>query len=175
MTRLHRMALPMALAVLAAACDAPERARTEAEAEGTAALAETGEAEEELIPINQSGVRGSARVTRDDDEAVVAVRVGGLRPGERYAANVHQGRCAAGGALILPLGRLTAGQDSVASSRMRVSGASLPEGTDLFVQVYGPDDRPVACADVAGGDEPPVTDEPQTDEASEASDSMEGN
>lgn len=118
------------------------------------ALQDTSELEQlapepgDLIPINQSNVRGRATLTPDDAGARVEVRGEGLEPGESYTAHVHEGRCAEGGPIRLPLGRMTASAEGTGSLRMRVDADRLPADADLFVQIHAPDDAPVACADI---------------------------
>lgn len=157
MTRPSSLAGAALLAALLpiTACDVepdPEPAPGEQEAVVEPRTAEAGA--DRVIPVERSGVRGSAGLERDGQDAVIRLRLEGLEPGASYSAAVHEGRCAAGGALTLPIGRITAAADSAGSTRMRVSADQLPEA-ELFIQVYGPGDRPVACADIAADDNGP--------------------
>lgn len=45
-------------------------------------------------PAAYRGIAGSARVTRDAAGTVVAIRLRGLVPGDRYVAHLHTGSCA---------------------------------------------------------------------------------
>jgi hypothetical protein len=100
-----------------------------------------------LAPLNRSDVNGTAVVHREGGEAAVRLDVEGLEPGARYAAHVHEGRCATGGPIRLPLGRITADEDGAGAIRMRVDTSRLPR-SDLFIQLHAPGGAPVACADV---------------------------
>lgn len=145
----------LAVALVLGGCDAGE----EAERAGPEAPADTagstGIAPEPmpggaaLTAIDSSEVRGTAQVAREGAEVVVRLHVEGLEPGQRYAAHVHEGRCATGGPIRLPLGRIIADEDGGGALRMRVAGDRLPE-TGLFVQVHASTGQPVACADVDG-------------------------
>jgi hypothetical protein len=102
----------------------------------------------DLIPINQSGVRGRATLSAEGDGGRAEVEGEGLEPGESYTAHVHEGRCADGGPVRLPLGRMTASTEGTGSLRTRVDADRLPAGATLFIQVHAADDTPVACADI---------------------------
>jgi hypothetical protein len=101
-----------------------------------------------LVPINQSDVRGSASFVRDQGSLRLVVQGEGLEPGTRYSLNVHEGRCATGGPVRLPMGRMTASPDGTGSVRMQVGEDRLSGEADHFVQIYAPDDSPVACANI---------------------------
>ena len=135
--------------------DSPERAAPAVEADtGSTAVRRDSSAGAPLSPLNRSAVEGTAGVVREGGEAVVRVAVRGLEPGTRYATHVHEGRCATGGPIRLPLGRITADEEGAGALRMRVSADRLPE-TALFVQLHAPDGEPVACADVDGAGSAP--------------------
>lgn len=163
---LNRCAVPLLAVVLLVlgGCDAgdppPEgeepRAITE---EGPRAVTEEGsraapQAEDlapqpgALTPINQSDVRGSVSFVRDQGSLRLEVEGEGLEPGSRYSAHVHEGRCAEGGPIRLPVGHMTASPDGTGSMRMQVDEDRLSAEGDHFIQIYAPDDRPVACANV---------------------------
>lgn len=159
MTRLSRLGPPALLVALLpiTACDVEPEPATEAPPveQGAVVQPRTVEAGgNSMISIERSGVRGSAGLERDGEEAVIRLELEGLVPGASYSAAVHEGRCAAGGAAALPIGSITAAADSAGSTRMRVSADQLPEA-EFFIQVFGPDDRPVACADIAASEDGP--------------------
>jgi hypothetical protein len=164
MAWMQRLAATATILVVTAACGEAPPPDSEG-GTGTEAGAESGESAgvagdqdgETLVPIDRSGIRGSASLSLDDEEAEVDVVVRGISPGQRYSANVHSGRCSGGGVPILPLGDLTAGDDSVASTRTRVASSAFPPGQEVFVQVYDDAGEPVACADMptVGGDSAP--------------------
>lgn len=153
---LIRFAVPLLAGALAlAGCEAGEEpALDDAHAEeagavdSVEALAPTPGA---LTPINRSGIRGRAELTPEGDGFLLFVEAEGLEPGTRYTAHVHEGRCAAGGAIRLPLGRVMATDQGTGSIRMRVEEDRIPLEEELFVQLHAPDDRPVACANLDRG------------------------
>lgn len=153
---LTRFAVPLLAATLAlTACEAGEAPATDdAEREeagavdSVEALAPTPGA---LTPINRSGIRGRAEVTPEGDGFLLLVEAEGLEPGTRYTAHLHDGRCADGGAIRLPLGRVMATDQGTGSIRMQVDADRIPVEEELFVQIHGPDDRPVACANLDAG------------------------
>jgi hypothetical protein len=147
---LNRYAIPLLAAVLLflGGCDAGD-----APPEGEAARA-VPEADDlapqpgALAPINQSDVRGSATVVREQGSLRLVVEGEGLEPGSRYSAHVHEGRCSEGGPVRLPMGHMTASQEGTGSVRMQVGEDRLSSELDYFIQIYAPDDRPVACANI---------------------------
>lgn len=147
--------LYLAAALLAlGACDAgdtPSDDPTDDTLQDTSGVAQLAPAPGDLMPINRSNVRGRATLTPEDDGARIEVRGEGLEPGQRYTAHVHEGRCADGGPIRLPLGRINASDEGTGSLRMRLEADRLPADVDLFVQIHAPDDSPVACADIDRG------------------------
>ena len=97
-----------------------------------------------IAPINRSGIAGTVRVERGDDETTVTLELEGLAAGVEYPAHVHEGRCSAGGPVAAPLGRVRAGADGTGRLATRVSTATMPADTAGFVQVHGPDGAAVA-------------------------------
>ncbi len=155
-----RFSATLAALLVLGGCDAGEEAERTAPASGadrgadTAAAVEPDREGAPLSAINRSTVQGTAAVVRESGEAEVRLDVQGLEPGLRYSAHVHEGRCATGGPIRLPLGRVTADEDGAGALRMRVAGDRLP-GSGLFVQVHAPTGEPVACADVDGPESTP--------------------
>lgn len=144
----NRAVLPLlAAALLLGACDAGDQQPATEEAVDTLTR-ELAPEPGDLMPINRSEVRGRATIDRDGDDLRVVVQGEGLEPGAAYTAHVHEGECAAGGPIRLPLGRMTATPEGTGSLRMRVSADRLPTEGNLFVQIHAPDDSPVACADI---------------------------
>lgn len=152
------LAVPLlAVALLVGACEAadpevepvPDTLSEGAQTDDTAAAGEElAPSPGALVPINRSAVRGRASITGDGDDFQVVVLGEGLEPGERYSATVHEGTCAEGGPIRLPLGRMTATAAGAGSLRMRVDADRIPTDSELFVQIQGPDDQPVACANI---------------------------
>lgn len=157
---LKRLTIPLiAAALILGACEAEEEPAVEAAAAGEESSrddpAARGSTRGELMPINRSEVRGRAEVVRDGDQLVVEVEAQGLEPIARYAAFLHEGRCAEGGPVRLPLGWILAGEDGAGSARQTVEAEQALAGPDLFIQLHAPDDQPVACADVGPGEPGP--------------------
>jgi hypothetical protein len=131
--------LAMAALALCAACEP-------AGAPGAAARAAD---QADFAPVNRSDVTGTVGVERDDGEAIVTIELVGLRPGAVYPAHVHDGRCAAGGTVAAPLGRITAGRDGRGRLRTRVAGTALAPDRPAFVQIQTEDGTALACADLS--------------------------
>jgi hypothetical protein len=155
----HRLAsLGLVAFIALAGCDAGDAGADDeaaANPEGAAERRDAAGDDEprvELAPINQSGITGEAAFDRDGDQLTVNVSLEGLEPGAQYPAHLHDGRCAAGGPVRLPLGDVTAGEDGAGSLRMRLSGERVQAGEAVFVQVHGTDGQPVACADLGDDD-----------------------
>lgn len=110
----------------------------------------TEEGRTELAPIDHSGVTGTVEADRDDDEVSVTVTLEGLQPGVAYEAHLHDGRCAAGGPVRIPMGELERGSEGEGVFRLTVRAVNLPEEDPVFVQVHGADGAAVACADLSG-------------------------
>lgn len=138
------------VAVLAfAACEAgpeTERAVDQRQDERTAEL-DAGALE--LAPIDHSGVTGTVRADRGEEDVTVTVTLQGLRPEVEYTAHVHDGRCAAGGPVRIPMGRIQLADDGTGRVRLRTETARLPADEPLFVQIHGSGGRAVACADLS--------------------------
>ena len=68
-----------------------------------------------------------ARIEDRDDGVSVGVTLEGLEPEARYPVHVHEGGCAEGGRVSLPLGRVTGRPDGTGSVRMTVASDRLPD------------------------------------------------
>lgn len=159
---LKRFTVPLLAGMIAlAGCDAPDgnngSAEPSSDSAGVAAGSPAGVAgvdsltaptPEVLASINRSEVRGTARLTRSGDDLLAVVKAEGLEPGARYTTRIHEGSCADGGTVLLPLGRMTGGADGTGSLRFRAAAERLPDAERLFVQIHGEDDRAVACANI---------------------------
>lgn len=108
-----------------------------------------------LAPIDHSGVTGTVETDRGEEEVTVTVTVEGLQDGVSYSAHVHDGRCAAGGPVRIPLDDLEPGDEGRGTFRLATDAATLPADEPVFVQVHGRDGVAVACADLPQpGDSP---------------------
>lgn len=155
---LKRFTAPLTAAVLVlGACAEEEGPAVEASSRAAESAADTtagapAAGPGELMPINRSEVRGRAEAVRDGNDLVVEVEAQGLEPGATYASFLHQGRCAEGGPVQVPVGRILADENGTGSVGLRVEANRAPAGGELFVQVHAPDDQPVACADIGPGE-----------------------
>ncbi len=151
-----RCTVPLLAGALAlAGCDAPAgNGGSAAPPVDSAAVArqesETGATPGVLVPVNRSDVRGAVRLSRNGDDLLAVVDAEGLEPGVRYSVRIHEGDCADGGPVLLPLGRMTAGEDGTGSLRFRAEADRLPNAERVFVQIHT-GDRAVACANVERG------------------------
>lgn len=162
--RNRQFALVLALATIAAlaGCEAQEAEETGGPVEGqaeaapaqsTAAGAAAVEAVEgglALAPIDHSGVTGTVEADRDDDEVTLSLSLQGLQSGTAYSAHVHQGRCAAGGPVLVPFDTVEVGEGGAGSARLETDTVGIPADAEVFVQVHGQDGAAVACADLDG-------------------------
>lgn len=161
---MHRFPLrPLALAtacLIALGCEAGE-----APVSGDAsAVAEDASAE--FAPVNRSGVTGTVTADHDEEEATVTVELAGLEPGATYPVHIHTGRCAAGGPVAAPLGRITARPDSTGRLNTRVTAAQMGD-QPAFVQAHDESGSAVSCADLPGHDREadPLTERVEPDSA----------
>lgn len=99
-----------------------------------------------LAPIDHSGVTGTVAADRDDDDVTVTLSMEGLQPGATYLAHIHEDRCAMDGPARVPLGRITAGDDGMATVDLRADAAEMPAGEEWSVQVEAETGESVACA-----------------------------
>lgn len=142
----HSAAL-VAAALLSIGCDAgdaPEAAGDTPDAAAPDAV--------EFASVNRSGINGTVTANHDGDEATVTVTLEGLEAGVAYPVHIHGGRCAAGGPVEVPLGRITASAEGTGRLTSRVAGSDLSPDSPAFVQAHGPDGAAVACADIPGHD-----------------------
>lgn len=144
-----------ALALAVAACEPAPEPGADEPAAGTETQEQDGPIA--LVPINRSGVTGFLHLERDDDEMEIRVDVEGLQPGQPYAVDLHDGRCAADGALVLPLGEAVGSQQGVGRVDREIPVEQLEPGRALFLQVTEADGQVVACADLDGSTVSPLT------------------
>jgi hypothetical protein len=144
----------IALMAMATACDAgPDRAAA-GEADGpatderTEAGAQTRSSPAQVMPIDHSGVTGTAEADRDDDWVTVTLSLDGLRAGAMYLAHIHEGSCAADGPARTPLGRIPADGGGTTTVELRADGADVATGEAWSVQIETETGVAVACADL---------------------------
>lgn len=106
----------------------------------------------EFAPVNRSDITGTVQLEEEDDQATITVALVGLEAGVEYPVHVHTGRCAAGGAVAVPLGQVTGEEDGRGQLTTRVALTALQGDQHVFVQAHGPSGGAVACADLGGGD-----------------------
>jgi hypothetical protein len=103
----------------------------------------------ELAAVDHSGISGRVESVRDDEAVTITLSVEGLEPGLTYPAHVHQGRCVAGGPVLVSLEEIVSDGSGTARASTRIAADQLPEAQQAFVQVHGQDGSAVACADLA--------------------------
>jgi hypothetical protein len=135
----------VALVPALVACDpAPQQD----EADRAAAPDVSGSAPASFMPIDHSGVTGTAVADRDNDRITISLSLEGLTPDGLYLASVHADRCAADGPLRVPLGRVVGDDDGTARVDLRADIDEMPEDFPWSVQLQSDDGVTVACADV---------------------------
>jgi hypothetical protein len=102
----------------------------------------------QVMPIDHSGVTGTALADRENDHVTVTLSLEGLRPGATYLAHLHDGRCADDGPQRAPLGRITASDDGMTTVELRAEGADLPTADAWSVQLETDAGESVACANL---------------------------
>lgn len=154
---------PLTLAtasLIALGCDAGDAPL----AEDDAVVAE--DASVEFAPVNRSGITGTVTADHDEEQATVTIELTGLEPGATYPVHLHTGRCAAGGPVAAPLGRITAGADSTGRLNARVTAGQMGD-QPAFVQAHDATGAAVSCADLPGHarEEDPLTERVDPDSA----------
>jgi hypothetical protein len=148
---MNRLLCGAALALLVAvtACDAGADRAAAGETDGRV---EDGDpmrsAPAQLMPIDHSGVTGTAVADRDGDQLVVTLSLEGLQAGARYLAQVHEGRCADDGPARVPLGRISADDLGMTTMELRADVGDMPAGVAWSVQVEAETGEAVACANL---------------------------
>jgi hypothetical protein len=144
----------IALMAMVTACDggtdraAAGEADRPATDERTEAAAQTRSAPAQVMPIDHSGVTGTAEADRDDDWVTVTLSLDGLRAGAMYLAHVHEGSCAADGPARTPLGRIPANGGGTTSVELRADAADVATAEAWSVQIETETGDAVACADL---------------------------
>lgn len=154
-----------ALLAVATACTHQQREDTEetadAVAEETAEAAATvaeetqemaDEAEDvvddevtvELASLAAGGASGQADLRRSGESWRVEIEMTGLAAGEQYAADLHQGACAAGGASLARVGAFTGADGGVTGA---VPLDAIVSGRDYSIRVTS-GGAVVACGDL---------------------------
>lgn len=143
-----------------------QAAATQEQATQPAAAAETESLQME--PKNDSGITGSATLTRDGDEITVSVSMPGLTSGKTYPLHIHSGTCAAEGPVVEPLEDITVTAEGTGLSTttfpveklqgaaagtaqqggMAQADANASPGPQFFVQAHSPDGKPISCANL---------------------------
>lgn len=198
---LRRAAGLAAVLVLAGATTVTAQEGETAGAKATAGEQEA-EVTVQLAPRNDSGIRGTARIYESEPEAEVGeeaegeaheeeyeheegeeheeeshahrvvVRLEGLEAGQTYPVHIHQGSCAAGGPVLMPLESVEAEPSGSGSATTTISARQLAEAMEkmeaggegemegeghehptVFIQAHQPGGTPAACGDVPMDDD----------------------
>lgn len=158
-TRSLRGSLLLVPLLLVAACGAPEEDDAMGGMEETETPAETTPADEAMEPpaevsvtleaLNESGVTGSAVAMHEGDSVVVEVQVQGASADGELPAHIHEGDCATGGSVLVPLSSVAV-TGGTGSSTTTLGADQVPEGQAAYIQVHGPEGQPIACGNLQG-------------------------
>jgi hypothetical protein len=103
-----------------------------------------------LQSMNESGVMGELWGYFETDLITLILELKDL-PGEgSFATHIHEGRCADGGPILVPLNPVAGLPDGSGSSTTALDPPDLPSESPLFVLVHGVDGLPLACGDLEG-------------------------
>jgi hypothetical protein len=137
------------LMAVVTACDAgADRAAAGETDERTDAEGPERTATAQVMPIDHSGVTGTAVADQENDHVTVTLSLEGLRQGTTYLAHLHEGRCADDGPQRAPLGRITANDDGMTTVELRAEGTDMPTGDSWSVQMETDTGEAVACANL---------------------------
>jgi hypothetical protein len=159
---MKRYGLLLALPLVLAACAADEEAEVDTmemdttSAPTAAAPMDTGMAgmggmatTVAMAAVGESGVTGEATLTPSGAQTEVMVRLMGLEPNSTHPGHIHQGTCAAPGAVVAPLQDITA--DATGAGTMTttvpVSADSVTMGQHI-VAYHGDGGAPVVCGEI---------------------------
>jgi hypothetical protein len=116
---------------------------------GAAMAAMPAPANVALAAKNNSGITGSAVLTRSGDSTSVALTLNGATSGTAYPSHIHFGTCDQPGGVVAPLTSVTAGANGSGSSTTMVATAALDAARQahgaLLVQSHQPNGTPAAC------------------------------
>lgn len=102
-----------------------------------------------MAALGESGVSGEASVTPSGAQTEVMVRLTGLEPNSTHPGHIHQGTCAAVGAVVAPLQDITADATGAGTMTTTVPLASdsVTAGGHL-VAYHGDGGTPIVCGEV---------------------------
>ncbi len=115
--------------------------------------AESSEAGEEIsvdfAATGGSAAEGAFRLSREGDSYNALVSIDTHRGPGDYPVHIHEGTCATGGSVTVPLTSVEGGEGGEGQSRTTFSAADLPAGGAYFVQLHDAQDQSaIACADL---------------------------
>jgi hypothetical protein len=156
---MKRYGLLLALPLVLAACAADEEAEVDTMEMDTATAPMAAPPMEAgmgamattvtLAAVGESGVTGEATLTPSGDQTEVMVRLMGLEPNSTHPGHIHQGTCAAPGAVVAPLQDITA--DATGAGTMTttvpVAADSVTAGQHI-VAYHGDGGAPVVCGEI---------------------------
>lgn len=143
---------------LVAACGAPEGEDAMGDMEEAEAAAEEMAEETPAMPeatsialetLNESGITGTATATHEGASVVIDVQVEGATADGTLPAHIHEGDCATGGGVLVPLNSVEV-TDGTGSSSTTLEAAQVPADQAAYVQVHAADGQPVACGNLQG-------------------------
>lgn len=137
----------LALAALVAAGCGGEGGEAEADE-----AAGQGQPEAALAPVAESGIQGTARMTRGGGAWTLKLELLGVEEGETYPAKLVRGGCGEGGETVSELETPHVGTVGVGSSLTRIDTSRIEEGVAYAVVVEGTDGSRAACGVLDGGE-----------------------
>lgn len=159
---MRRYGLLLALPLVLAACAADEDAEVDTMAMDTATAPPMGDGMDggmagmggmattvTMAALAESGVTGEATLTPSGQQTEVMVRLMGLEPNSTHPGHIHQGTCAAPGAVVAPLQDITA--DATGAGTMTTT---VPLAADTvmmgqhIVAYHGDGGTPVVCGEI---------------------------
>lgn len=109
-----------------------------------------------LASTEGSGVSGEAMAMHSDDAVVIILELEGLPSEGPYPAHIHQGRCAEGGPVVVPLNPVAGLADGTGTSTTTLEAHEVGTDTPHFIMIRGEGGTSLACGDLAGHGDPPA-------------------
>jgi plastocyanin len=128
----------------------PATSGTAGAASTTGGAAAAPSAMASLTAQQGSGVTGQATLSQSGGTTTVSVTLSGLPPNSSHAGHIHGGSCA--GAILFPLGTITADSSGRGSATATVSGSI--DTSNWWVQYHvsdSPPGPPISCGQVMAG------------------------
>lgn len=103
----------------------------------------------EFAATGGSAAEGVFRLSPEGENYNAVVSIDTHRGPGDYPVHIHEGTCATGGSVVVPLTSVEGGEGGEGQSRTTFSAADLAAGGTYFVQLHDAQDQsPIACADL---------------------------